>query len=82
MDVSKDQMSSIEESQSLGRVTSSVVQKGDFSVMFAVEGYFGAIMTAPKNTIKVWPGLEGQDEGLKCLLPDNSMVSCANCCAG
>ena len=65
----------IEESQPLGYVTSSVLEKGNGGALFAVEDHYGAVMTIPQNTLQLWPGDDHSDARTDvALLPQENMV--------
>ena len=69
-----NELQSIEESDPLGHVSSSMIQAKQ-NVLFAVEKHYGALMTIPDNNILLWPGLTNRNDEKVDLLPNNNLVS-------
>ncbi|KAI9565843.1 hypothetical protein GHT06_009640 [Daphnia sinensis] len=73
-DVKNGLLQAIEESQTLGPVTSNIVSHLDSKALFTMKNYYGAHMTIPQNELLLWPGCTCSDSTNIVLLPTNDSV--------
>ncbi|KZS03496.1 Protein C12.2 [Daphnia magna] len=73
-DVKNGLLQVIEESQTLGPVTSNIVSHSDSKALFTMKNYYGTHMTIPQNELLLWPGCACSDSTNIVLLPTNDSV--------